>query len=281
MLKVEAFEVEQKPPGHNLWLLAEDCSISGVVGLTNCLRLETGGGHIRCLFNASFNELEEIDFSPRNATYKDLIEKDLVMNIYRDGQWGSFRHTSPVKHGTPKISTEFACLGLETTGDLSSLQWYVSPLRYALPSISSTKAICTVYYAPLNFRDVMVTTGKLSPDALPGGFAASDFLLGLEFAGIDRHGRRVMGIVPEQGLATAVAVDPTFLWEIPETWSLQQAATVPMAYATAYYALLVHGHMRPGESVLIHSGSGGVGQAAISIALSMGCTVFTTVGMMN
>ncbi|KAH7955317.1 hypothetical protein HPB52_000277 [Rhipicephalus sanguineus] len=125
----------------------------------------------------------------------------------------------------------------------------------------------------------MLTTGKLSADALPDDLASSDFLLGMEFAGLDEHGRRVMGIVPVQGLATAVAVDPTFLWEVPETWSLQQAATVPMVYATAYYALLVHGHMRPGESVLIHSGSGGVGQAAISIALSMGCTVFTTVGV--
>ena len=36
--------------------------------------------------------------------------------------------------------------------------------------------------------------------------------------------------------------------------------------------------MRPGESVLIHAGTGGVGQASISIALHMGCTVFTTVG---
>ncbi|XP_049271381.1 fatty acid synthase-like [Rhipicephalus sanguineus] len=47
VLKAKALEVEQKPPGHNLWLLAEDCGISGVVGLTNCLRLETGGSHIR------------------------------------------------------------------------------------------------------------------------------------------------------------------------------------------------------------------------------------------
>lgn len=51
-----------------------------------------------------------------------------------------------------------------------------------------------------------------------------------------------------------------------------------MVYATAYYALVVRGGMKKGESVLIHSGSGGVGQAAIAIALSMGCRVFTTVG---
>lgn len=53
---------------------------------------------------------------------------------------------------------------------------------------------------------------------------------------------------------------------------------MPVVYATAYYALVVRGRMRRGETVLIHSGSGGVGQAAIAIALSLGCRVFTTVG---
>lgn len=60
--------------------------------------------------------------------------------------------------------------------------------------------------------------------------------------------------------------------------TLEQAASVPVVYATAYYSLVVRGRLRPGESVLIHSGSGGVGQAAIAIALSMHCRVFTTVG---
>lgn len=60
--------------------------------------------------------------------------------------------------------------------------------------------------------------------------------------------------------------------------TLEEAASVPVVYATAYYALVVRGGMKKGESVLIHSGSGGVGQAAIAIALSMGCRVFTTVG---
>lgn len=60
--------------------------------------------------------------------------------------------------------------------------------------------------------------------------------------------------------------------------TLEQAASVPVVYATAYYSMVVRGRLRPGESVLIHSGSGGVGQAAIAIALSMNCRVFTTVG---
>ncbi|KAH9365922.1 hypothetical protein HPB48_015002 [Haemaphysalis longicornis] len=100
----------------------------------------------------------------------------------------------------------------------------------------------------------------------------------MEFSGRDPLGRRVMGMVAAQGMATAVAADPVFLWEVPDSWSLEEASTVPVAYSTAYYALIVRGNVRPGETLLVHSGSGDVGQAAISIALSMGCTVFTTVG---
>lgn len=53
---------------------------------------------------------------------------------------------------------------------------------------------------------------------------------------------------------------------------------MPVVYTTAYYSLVVRGRVQRGETVLIHSGSGGVGQAAIAIALSLGCRVFTTVG---
>ena len=81
-----------------------------------------------------------------------------------------------------------------------------------------------------------------------------------------------------QGLATKVAIGSQNSWPVPEQWSLEEAATVPVVYTTAYYALVVRGHIRSGQSILIHSGSGGVGQAAISIALSYGCKVFTTVG---
>ncbi|KAK8766989.1 hypothetical protein V5799_006228 [Amblyomma americanum] len=108
---------------------------------------------------------------------------------------------------------------------------------------------------------------------------ASDHLLGLEFSGRDPEGRRVMGLVPAKAMATVVAADPGWLWNVPDDWSLEEASTVPVAYSTAYYALLVRGNMQPGETVLVHSGSEVAAQAAISIALSMECTVFTTVGV--
>lgn len=81
-----------------------------------------------------------------------------------------------------------------------------------------------------------------------------------------------------QGFATHVDVQKDFLWMVPDDWSFADAASVPVAYSTAFYALVVRGRLVQGQTVLIHSGSGGVGQAAIRIAKSLNCEIFTTVG---
>jgi fatty acid synthase len=92
--------------------------------------------------------------------------------------------------------------------------------------------MCHVYYAPLNFRDIMLATGKLPPDALPGDLAGQDCILGLEFSGRNSEGKRVMGMVAARGLATTVLADPGFLWEVPDKWTLEEAATIPVVYGT-------------------------------------------------
>ncbi|GBN31586.1 Fatty acid synthase, partial [Araneus ventricosus] len=175
-----------------------------------------------------------------------------------------------------KAETKHAYLNILTRGDLSSFVWVDSQLKYFREPADSI--LCQVYYAPLNFRDVMLASGKLPADAIPGDLALQDCILGLEFSGRLENGQRVMGLVPAKGLATTVAADPNFMWDVPDDWSLEEASTMPVAYSTAYNALIMRGHLRKGERVLIHSGSGGVGQAAIAIALSLGCEVLTTVG---
>nr|CAD7589405.1 unnamed protein product [Timema genevievae] len=196
---------------------------------------------------------------------------------------------------------EHAYINAMTRGDLASLRWIEGPLSFYCPEQNPNKELCHVYYSPLNFRDVMLASGKLPPDALPGDLAGQDCILGLEFAGRDTSGRRVMGMVPARGLATTILVDPTFLWEVPDKWTLEQASTIPVVYATvshqhthsryvsimptfgprffflSYYALVVRGQMRAGNTLLVHAGTGGVGQASIAVALHMGVTVFTTV----
>ncbi|KAL1477476.1 hypothetical protein MTO96_035707, partial [Rhipicephalus appendiculatus] len=280
-LKEKVAEYAHKPTGGNIWLLGEDAGTSGILGLTNCLLQETGGRLIRCVFDATLKSGNNVaNFSPTNPAYKDIVENGLVMNVYRDGQWGSFRHHSIDWCGEAKTVTQCAYLHFKTRGDLSSLQWYESPLGYTspYPEASKPEVMCDVYYAPVNFHDAMIATGKVNDDGSIADVTGHGTFLGTEFSGRDPEGRRVMGCLGGKCIATRVAADPFAMWEVPDWWTLEEAATVPVAYSTAYYALIVRGDMQPGESILVHSGSGGVGQAAISIALSMGCTVFTTVG---
>ncbi|KAJ0267416.1 hypothetical protein COL922a_014920, partial [Colletotrichum nupharicola] len=66
-------------------------------------------------------------------------------------------------------------------------------------------------------------------------------------------------------------------YKLAEGESFDVAATLPLVYATAIYALQHRAQIQSGELVLIHSGAGGVGIAAIQLALRMGAEVYTTV----
>ncbi|KAM7371282.1 hypothetical protein PAMP_010767 [Pampus punctatissimus] len=259
-----------------VWLTASQAHC-GIVGMVNCLRQEPGGNRIRCAFVSNLNESSAApSLQPAHQSMQSVLEGDLVMNVFRDGHWGVFRHQL-VSLDLNEELTEEAYVNVLTRGDLSSLRWIASPLRHFVASNPNVQ-LCRVYYSSLNFRDIMLATGKLPPDAIPGDLALQQCMLGMEFSGRDPAGQRVMGLLPAKGLATCVDADKRFLWEVPSSWTLEQAASVPVVYATAYYSLVVRGRLRCGESVLVHSGSGGVGQAAIAIALSKKCKVFTTVG---
>lgn len=265
-----------EPSERPIWLTASQAHC-GVVGLVNCLRQEPGGNRIRCAFASNLDESSVIpSLVPSEKAMQSLLEKDLVMNVWRDGEWGAFRHQL-LTNALREEQTQQAYVNVLTRGDLSSLRWIASPLKHYKPTNTNSE-LCSVFYSSLNFRDIMLATGKLPPDAIPGDAALQQCLLGMEFSGQDQSGQRVMGLLPANGLATCVSADKRFLWSVPSDWTLEQAASVPVVYATAYYSLVVRGRLRPGDSVLIHSGSGGVGQAAIAIALSHKCKVFTTVG---
>ncbi|XP_054762953.2 fatty acid synthase-like [Lytechinus pictus] len=278
-LQEKMLEYEEKPSKENIWLLSDRAYHSGIVGMTNCLKQEQGGERVRCIFNAT-PESSSLDLSQLDRHTRQIFSQDLVMNVFKDGQWGSYRHnlleTSP---DNSRVETSHAYVNTLTRGDLSTLRWVASPMTYMTPEqLPSDVSMCSVYYASLNFRDIMLATGKLPPDALPAELAQKECILGLEFSGRLGNGRRVMGLVQSDGLATSVAAENHLFFDIPDAWTLEEAATVPVVYCTAYYALVVRGQLRKGETVLIHSGSGGVGQAAIGIALSYGCRVFTTCG---
>lgn len=92
-------------------------------------------------------------------------------------------------------------------------------------------------------------------------------------------GEEVLGLVPfdRDGAAAEYVVMPSAQLVVkPANLTHVEAAALPLVGLTAWQALVDHGHVRPGEVVLVHGGAGGVGSIAIQIAKSLGAIVTTT-----
>lgn len=86
---------------------------------------------------------------------------------------------------------------------------------------------------------------------------------------------RIIGEHTDGGFAEYVAVPAANLVEIPDEFSFEEAAAVPLVFLTAWRALITQARLRAGESVLIQGASGGAASAAIQIAKLAGAYVFT------
>ncbi|KAJ8916588.1 hypothetical protein NQ315_000232 [Exocentrus adspersus] len=205
-------------------------------------------------------------FSVQDEFYKRQLERNLTVNVLRRGEWGTLIHKflEPLQ----KRNVKDASVRVTVPGVLSTLDWVERSPNYIRPDPKSEKV--QVHYSSLNSKDGLIATGVFQSE--------TPTTIGVEYAGVTESGTRVMGLVPGEALSLQLQTDPGFTWEVPKKWSLQDAATVPYAYATSYMALVVRGRIQPGDAVLIHSGTGAVGLVAISIALSVGCEVYTTVG---
>lgn len=132
----------------------------------------------------------------------------------------------------------------------------------------------------LNFRDIMVAMGQLESNVM--GFECAGVVTRLSetartIAPGLAVGDRVCALM-DGHWASRVTTSRTNVVRIPETLSFPHAASIPLAFTTAYISLYAVARILPGEAVLIHAGAGGVGQAAIILAQLTGAEVFTTAG---
>ncbi|CAL9641994.1 hypothetical protein SUDANB140_06373 [Streptomyces sp. enrichment culture] len=131
--------------------------------------------------------------------------------------------------------------------------------------------------AGVNFRDVLISLGTY-PDA-------ESARMGSEGAGVVTEigpgvtgvavGDRVMGLGGDW-FGSSTVVDERVVVGVPEGWSFVEAASVPVAFVTAFYALVDVAGVRSGESVLVHAAAGGVGMAAVQLARWLGAEVWAT-----
>lgn len=134
--------------------------------------------------------------------------------------------------------------------------------------------------AGLNFADLMARTG-VYPDA-----PKPPCVLGYEVAGevesigdsVDgvSRGDRVIAGTRFGGQAEFVIAAADQLVPLPEGWSFEEGAALPVNYATAYAGLVRYGALAEGERVLLHAAAGGVGIAATQLAKRIGAEVFGT-----
>ena len=129
--------------------------------------------------------------------------------------------------------------------------------------------------AGVNFRDVLIVLGMRPEGGLLDGEAAGVITgTGPGVVGLVA-GDRVMGLVAG-GPGPVVVADARMVVKIPAGWSFAAAASVPVAFLTAYYALVELAGLAAGESVVIHAATGGVGMAAVQLARYLGARVYGT-----
>ncbi|WP_181029824.1 SDR family NAD(P)-dependent oxidoreductase, partial [Mycobacterium kansasii] len=164
-------------------------------------------------------------------------------------------------------------LGLSSAGTFENLR--LEPVPNAGAPLGPGQVRVDMRAIAANFRDIMITLGMFTHDALIGGEGAGVVVeVGpgvTEFA----VGDSVYGFFPD-GSGTLVAGDVRLLLPMPADWSYAEAAAISAVFTTAYYAFVHLADVQPGQRVLVHAATGGVGMAAVQLARHLGLEVFAT-----
>ncbi|KAL5284794.1 hypothetical protein ACFFRR_006855 [Megaselia abdita] len=173
---------------------------------------------------------------------KMQLKLGLSVNVFEKAQWGTYRNLYISQNEDYSYSKD-KCI-YSNVSDISNFKWIESPLSKESSSID-------VVYSSLSYKDSF----------------------GMEFSGI-KDKKRIMGVVEQTEVASNLKTS-SVRWEVPRSWTLHEAATVPLAYLTVYYAFFHRITIKKGQSIFVNSGTDGVGLAAIRVALAYGLDVYT------
>ena len=148
-------------------------------------------------------------------------------------------------------------------------------------SNASDEVIIDVTYAGINRADVLQRTGFYPPpdDASP--------VMGLEVSGTIRtagersglsKGERVCALVHGGGYATQAKAKAACTLRLPPAIDMKVAASLPEAFLTVWYNVVVRAGLKRDETLLVHGGTSGIGNIAVQLGKSMNCRVIATAG---
>ena len=152
------------------------------------------------------------------------------------------------------------------------------------PVIKPEEVLVKIHAAALNRADLMQREGDYPP---PPGCPE---WMGLEISGeiVEigeeakeksdwKIGDKVCALLGGGGYAEYAAVRYDMLMPVPKNCSMEEAAAIPEAFATAYLNLFVEGKMKEGDTLLIHAGASGLASVVIPMAKAFGIRVITSV----
>jgi acyl transferase domain-containing protein/acyl carrier protein len=220
-----------------------------------------------------------LDAADIHGLFQELAADDIEDQVaFRSGARYVARlvkRQEPSREQAPSLHEPFR-VEIPTPGVLDHLTR--RPLRREAPGAGQVEI--EVIAAGLNFNDVLKAMGMY-----PG--AEGNVPLGSECSGrIVAIGQNVEGFaVGDDVVALApfsfgsfVIAEAPLVWRKPAQLRFEEAATIPVAFLTAVYALRQLGQLSEGERVLIHAASGGVGLAAVQVAQQAGAEIFATAG---
>ncbi|MCX5166604.1 NAD(P)H-quinone oxidoreductase [Streptomyces antibioticus] len=150
------------------------------------------------------------------------------------------------------------------------------------PTPAAGEVVIDVVASALNRADVMQRWGlyPLRPGWSPYPGLEVSGRIGAVGEGVTgwQVGDEVCALLTGGGYAQKVAVPAGQLLTIPEGVGLTEAAGLPEVTATVWSNIVMTARLKPGETILVHGGAGGVGTTAIQIAKALGARVVTTVG---
>lgn len=286
---------EQLP---HIWILTSGAQVveADQVGKV-CISQSGVWGLARTAINEYPNlpiSLIDLSYHPSQEELDELVKELMeAKGEYREEEL-AFRGKQRYLHSFENVNTEQTKLKAKknipasgypyhlTTTETGSIEGLV--LReYPSKPLKDEEVQIDVLASSLNFRDVMLATGFLDEEAIRGGIFEKS--LGLECAGkVSAIGKNVTGFkigddvfaIASNSLGGIATARQDYTLLKPSHLTFAEASTLLVAYLTAYYSLQHLARMEKNESILVHAGAGGVGIAAIKLALSTGCTVYAT-----
>lgn len=262
---------------------AVDLSLSTLNGLTHVIASEYPTLECRLIDLLKVSDYDEVQYA-----VKDILAHSSEEEVaYRAGKRyikqyipyvpsskeADFRRTKMVNTQTPVF------LDVPIPGKIDSVVY--REFGRIAPSMGQVEI--KIHHCGINYKDLLKVLGQLDEDVVEGTYYGHS--LGMESSGtIVSVGEGVRGfevgdevIAAVPGICSYANVDCDYVVHKPESMSMEQAPIL-IGFLTSYYGLVDVARLQPGEKVLIHNATGGVGLCAVQIAKWIGAEIFATAG---